>query len=146
MTGVLSAAVAAKISFPVEHIYTSGSGVAEPVPAGATQVRIRVYGGGGSGSSGIPNNWSGGGGGGGGFCLRNAACAGGNTLTFTVSPARLGVERIGNADGRRPDQHDRKRRRKRNRGSAQAEEPPPAERRIRPARTALQDRRSASIP
>lgn len=65
--------------------YTSGTGATETVPDGAVSVLIEVWGPGGDGGDGSPSpGQGGGGGGGGGYCSRSAACAGGDTLTYTV--------------------------------------------------------------
>lgn len=67
------------------NTYTTGTAATENVPFGAVSVLIEVWGPGGDGIDGDPSPGQGGtGGGGGGYCSRTAACAGGDTLTYTV--------------------------------------------------------------
>jgi len=69
----------------VIRTHTTGTGATEVVPPGATSVLIELWGPGGDGGDGDPSpGQGGGGGGGGGYCSRTAACAGGDTLTYTV--------------------------------------------------------------
>ena len=68
---------------PSTNTYTTGTGVTETVPSGATSCAITVDGAGGGG--GYNSTTAGGGGGGGSRSVQTIAVTGGNTFIFTVA-------------------------------------------------------------
>lgn len=81
----------AKVTFtPVTRSFASGSGT-DTVPAGATSVRIEVWGGGGGGERVTKLATVGGkGGSAGGYARSIYACSGGQTLAYSVGSGGLG--------------------------------------------------------
>lgn len=72
----------------VVRTYSSGSGLTETVPTGATSVIIEIWAGGGAGGRDAAN--VGGGGGGGSYSKKTISVIGGNTMTYSVAASVLG--------------------------------------------------------